>query len=198
MTDDKDKKAKKKARKQEKKTEKKQRKLEKKEARRGVPKGYHSVQAYLSLEDAKRGIDFYQAAFGARPKEVLTRPDGKVMHAEVIIGDSVVMLGDASPDRGFPATRSTFYVYVADCDAVYEKALAAGATPKSPPADMFWGDRYGSVDDPFGNTWSIATQKESLSPEEIAERAAAFVASSPSPTSPSSAGAASGSPSPPA
>src|SRR5262249_20363704 len=155
------------------KREKKEKKLRKKEARRaakrlpGVPKGYHSVQAYLVVDGAQRAVDFCKAAFGAEAKELMLGPGGKVMHAEVVIGDSVVMLGDVRPEMGAAATKSSLYVYVADCDATYAQAIAAGAKAKMPLADMFWGDRFGSVEDSFGNTWSIATQKEVVSPEEM-------------------------------
>lgn len=163
----------KKQKKQEKKLAKKTRKAEK---RKGIPKGYHSVQVYLCVAGAQRALDFYKAAFGAEQKELMAGPDGKVMHAEVVIGDSVVMLGDHRPEAGTELSKVCLYVYVADCDALYARAVAAGAKVKSAPADMFWGDRYGSVEDPFGNLWSLATQKEALKPEELMKRAADFAA----------------------
>ncbi len=160
---------------------KRQKKAARKAVKRGIPKGYHTVQVYLCVDGARQAIDFYKAAFGAETKEALFGPDGKVMHAEVVIGDSVIMIGDVRPEMGAAATKVQFYLYVPDCDALYAQALTAGATPKSEPADMFWGDRFGTVEDPFGNIWSLATQKEALSPEELQRRAEEFMSSMPPP-----------------
>jgi PhnB protein len=134
-----------------------------------VPEGYHTVTPLLCLEDANRAIEFYKKAFGAEESFRMPTPDGKVAHAEIRIGDSTVMVTEAMQE---PATSSSMYIYVPDADAVYERAVSAGATPVMAVADMFWGDRFGRVTDPFGVRWGIATHKEDLSPQEINKRAA--------------------------
>ena len=134
-----------------------------------IPKGYRSVTPALNVSDAKGLIAFCKKAFGGKLRASMPGPDGKIMHAEIVIGDSVVMVSDAMNQ---PATTSALHVFVPDCDVVYGKAVAAGATPKMPLQDMFWGDRFGTVGDPFGNTWSIATHKEDVSPEEMQKRMA--------------------------
>ncbi len=134
-----------------------------------VPDGYHTVTPYLSLKDAHRAIDFYKKAFGAEERSRMPTPDGKILHAEIKVGDSTVMLTEALQE---PVTSASMYLYVSNVDAVFERAVAAGAQPTMPVADMFWGDRYGRVTDPFGVRWAIATHKEDLSPEEIGKRAA--------------------------
>jgi PhnB protein len=147
-----------------------------------IPEGYHSVTPYLAVDDADRAIEFYKDAFGAEETVRMPGPDGKVAHAELQIGDSKLMLSDPFPqsnvrppsERGGP-TASVF-LYVDDVDAVFEQATRAGATVESPLEDMFWGDRFGTVTDPFGHVWSLATHKEDLTPEEIAERGKAAMA----------------------
>lgn len=140
-----------------------------------IPHGYHTVSPNLTIRGAAAAIDFYKKAFGAIEKERMTGgPDGKlVLHAEIQIGDSIVMLGDEFPDYGafspahFDGTTCSLVIYVDDCDAVVDQAVAAGAQVKMPVADMFWGDRMGAVIDPFGHKWSIATHKVDLTPEEM-------------------------------
>lgn len=133
-----------------------------------IPDGYHSITPYLMVEDAAKLIEFAKQAFGAVETERVTRPDGGIMHAEVRIGDSPVMMGEPV---GRPPTPAGLYLYVADVDATYERALAAGAKPIMPPADQFYGDRSGGVTDPAGNMWWIATRIENLPKEELARRA---------------------------
>lgn len=128
---------------------------------------YRTLTPFLSIGGAEEALDFYKKAFGAQERARMPGPDGKIMHAEITIGDSVLMLSDAIRQ---PPSQSTLHLYVDDCDAVYERALQAGATEKMPMQDMFWGDRYGMVTDPFGNDWSIATHKEDVAPEEMARR----------------------------
>ena len=147
-----------------------------------IPEGYHSLTPYLAVEDAAKAIDFYKEAFGA--EEVLRMPgeDGKIAHAELQIGDSKLMLSDPFPqsnvrppmERGGP-TASVF-MYVDDVDATFEQAQRAGAKVEMELQDMFWGDRFGSLQDPFGHLWSVATHKEDLSEEEMAERSKAAMA----------------------
>jgi PhnB protein len=132
---------------------------------------YHTVTPMLNIAGADAAIAFYKEAFGAQERVRMPGPDGKVMHAEIVIGDSVVMISDVWQN---PATVSALHVYVPDCDALYSQAVAAGASPKMPLQDMFWGDRFGTLTDPFGNIWSIATHKEDVSPEEMQKRMAAL------------------------
>ena len=134
-----------------------------------IPEGYHAVTPYLVLKDAHRAIEFYKRAFGAEERFRMPTPDGKVAHAELQIGDSVVMLSEAIQE---PVTSASMYLYVPNVDAVCQRAVAAGAEAAMPPTDMFWGDRFGRVVDPFGVRWGIATHKEDLSPQEIGRRAA--------------------------
>jgi len=134
-----------------------------------IPEGYHTVTPFLVLKDAHRAIEFYKRAFGAEERFRMPTPDGKVAHAELQIGDSVVMLSEAIQE---PVTSASMYLYVPNVDAVCQRAVAAGAEAAMPPTDMFWGDRFGRVVDPFGVRWGIATHKEDLSPQEIGRRAA--------------------------
>lgn len=134
-----------------------------------APPGYSSVSPYLTVPDVPAFINFLVTVFDGEVKERITRPDGSAGHAEVRIGDSLIMLGGATATCVIhPAT---LYVYVADVDATYQKALAAGAASDVPPADMFYGDRAGAIRDPAGNQWWIATNKEQLTPEERQRRA---------------------------
>ena len=147
-----------------------------------IPEGYHTLQVYLAVEDASKAIDFYKEAFGAEETIRMPGPDGSVAHAELQIGDSKLMLSDPFPqsnvrppsERGGPT--ASIFMYVDDCDATFEQATAAGAEVTSPLEDMFWGDRFGTVADPFGQVWAMATHKEDLSEEEIAERSKAAMA----------------------
>jgi len=146
------------------------------------PDGYHSVTPYLVLDDAARAIAFYRDAFGAREVLRMDMPGGKIAHAEVEIGDSRIMLSDENPawDSKGPkmigGTPVSLMIYVEDCDAVYAQALSAGAKSVMPVQDQFYGDRSGSVEDPFGHKWHISTCKEVLSPEELQRRATALFA----------------------
>ena len=134
-----------------------------------IPEGYHAVTPFLVLKEADRAIEFYKKAFGAQERFRMPAPDGKVAHAELQIGDSIVMLSEAIQE---PVTSASIYLYVPNADATFERAVAVGAQTNMPVADMFWGDRFGRVTDPFGVRWGIATHKEDLAPEEIGRRAA--------------------------
>jgi len=136
-----------------------------------IPDGYRSVTPYLTVQGAAKLIDFVRGAFGAVETGRMPGPGGAIMHAEVRIGDSIVMLSDAVRDAPMPGA---IYLYVSDTDAAYRRALQAGATSLTEPTDMFWGDRFARVKDPLGNVWSIATHKEDVPPEELPKRAAAF------------------------
>ncbi len=137
-----------------------------------IPDGYHSVTPFLNVKGCAKLIDFLKAAFGAEEVMRMPGPNNMVMHAEVSIGNSRLMLGEAM--QGGPETSSSsFYLYVNDVDSMYKRATGAGATSVSAPADMFWGDRMGTVKDSFGNTWSVATHKKDPTPEEMAKAMAA-------------------------
>ncbi|MGB7835810.1 MAG: VOC family protein [Xanthobacteraceae bacterium] len=138
-----------------------------------IPDGYHSITPYLVVPDAPKTIAFLKQAFGATTLfEPMKRPDGSIGHAELKIGDSPLMLSEASEQC--PATQAMIHLYVPDVDAMYKKALAAGATSVMEVADQFYGDRSGGVKDPAGNSWYVATHKEDVAPQELAKRAAAF------------------------
>lgn len=144
-------------------------------AAKPIPDGYHSITPYLVVPGVMKLLDFLRQGLGATVAEPpMMRPDGAVMHAEVRIGDSIVMMGEPMGDM--PAMPATLYLYVPDVDAVYRKALAAGGTSVREPADMFYGDRHGGVKDPSGNVWWIATHIEDVPPDELKRRAAAFAA----------------------
>ncbi len=135
---------------------------------KAIPEGYHSVTPYLVVKGADRVIEFLKQVFGAKETERMSMPDGSVMHAEVRIGDSTVMLGEAGGQWGPMPT--SLYMYVPDVDAVYQRALKAGATSAMEPADQFYGDRNAGVKDSAGNVWWIATRKEDVAPDEIRRR----------------------------
>ncbi len=141
-----------------------------------VPPGHHTVTPYLTLDDCARAIDFYKKAFGAQEIMRMEGPAGKIGHAEIKIGDSVVMLSDEMPGSGGRAPKSLggttagIFLYVNDVDSSYKRAVDAGAKADMSPADMFWGDRFGTVTDPFGHTWAMATHKEDVAPEELRTR----------------------------
>jgi PhnB protein len=150
----------------------------------GVPQGYHSLTPYITVKDIAQSIEFYRRALGAEERMRLATPDGKrVMHGEVSIGDSVVMLGEENAERGCVAPAglkghsSGLYLYVPDVDAAFAQAKGAGAKVTMPVTDMFWGDRVAEIEDPSGHRWSIATRKEDLTPKEVSERARAWFAS---------------------
>jgi PhnB protein len=142
--------------------------------------GYHSITPSITVQNAGAAIDFYKSALGATEVMRLTMPDGKVMHGEIQIGDSRIMLSDEFPDWGcvspqsIGGTASSLMIYVPDVDAAFTQAVAAGATSISPPTDQFWGDRSARILDPFGHKWSLATHLEEISDAEIAERAKGF------------------------
>jgi PhnB protein len=137
---------------------------------RAIPKGYRSLTPTLSLEDARVFIAFCKKAFGASLRGgIMTGPGGKVMHAELEIGDSVLMVSDTMDE---PARPGNLMVYTEDADKMFKKALKAGATVLMPLEDQFWGDRFGRVVDPFGNYWSIATHVEDVSPKDMKKRMA--------------------------
>jgi len=139
-----------------------------------VPDGYHAVTPYLTVRGAPKVIEFLKQAFGAElTHEPTKRPDGTIMHAEVMIGDSRVMIGEESEMA--KATTSSLYLYVPNVDSVYQRAVKAGGDSIMEPTDMFYGDRSGGVKDPSGNTWYIATHKEDVAPQELAKRADAFM-----------------------
>ena len=135
------------------------------------PDGYHAVMPYLVVPDADRLIEFLAGAFDARETERLAAPNNRIAHAEMRIGDSVVMLGEARD--GHKARTCMLYLYVPDADATWQRAVAAGATAGQAPQDQFYGDRSGSVIDPCGNEWWIATRIEDVPPDELHRRAAA-------------------------
>ncbi len=138
-----------------------------------IPKGYHTITPFMTVRDAARAIEFYKQAFGAKEKGVMKGPDGKVMHSELVIGDSIIMLADEFPEFGSLSPQSTgssgtgLHIYIEDVDSAFDRAVKAGATVEMPVADMFWGDRYGKLRDPFGHKWSIGTHKADLSMEEM-------------------------------
>jgi PhnB protein len=140
-----------------------------------IPDGMRSLTPHLVCNGAAEAIEFYKKAFGAVEEMRLPGPDGKLMHACVRIGDSALMLTDEWPDMGALGPKSlkgspvTIHLYVPDVDATVGQAVAAGAKVTMPVADMFWGDRYGTLEDPFGHHWSVATHTRDLTPEEIAK-----------------------------
>jgi PhnB protein len=148
-----------------------------------TPAGYHTVTPYLTTADAGAAIDFYKAAFGAVETCRLTMPDGTICHAEVKIGDSHVMLGQECPAWGnkspntLGGTPVGLCVYLPDVDAAFAKAVAVGATVDKPVEDQFYGDRSGTVTDPFGHKWTLATHVEDVSPAEMQRRMDAWIVS---------------------
>lgn len=149
---------------------------------KGKPQGYHTITPQLTVKDAEKAIEFYKKAFGAKELERFSGPGGKLVHVELEIGDSRLFLSDEFPDWGCfsPQTvgkvTGSLYVYVDDVDAVFNKAVQAGATVKMPLSNMFWGDRLGKLADPFGHEWGLASHVEDVSPEETKKRGEAFFA----------------------
>lgn len=149
---------------------------------RPVPEGYHSVTPYLVLRGAADAIEFYKKAFGASEVFRMPAPDGTLAHAEIRIGDSQIMMCEENPSMGAQSPQAlggspaNLFLYVEDVDRAYQRAVDAGATATMPPQDMFWGDRYGKLVDPFGHEWSMATHVEDVTPEQMAERAQAAFA----------------------
>jgi len=138
-----------------------------------IPHGYHSLQPYLHIRDAAQAIDFYTRVFGAQEVLRMPQPDGRLAHAEIRIGDSILMLADEFPERGIHGPRHyggapmTLMLYTEDCDALYRNAIAAGSKSLREPTDQFYGDRMAGVEDPFGFQWYIATHVKDVSPEEM-------------------------------
>lgn len=138
-----------------------------------IPEGYHTVTPFLTVRDAAGAIEFYERAFGAKSRGVMKGPDGKVMHAELQIGDSIIMLSDEFPEYGalspqsLPGSPAGLHIYVEDADAAFDRAVKAGAQVEAPVMEQFWGDRYGRLKDPYGHKWSIATHVKDLSMDEM-------------------------------
>lgn len=148
-----------------------------------IPEGFHTVTPHLTMSDCAAAIEFYKKAFGAEEIMRMPGPGGQgVMHAEIKIGNSMIMLNDEFPNHGPkapPSLKGTTFVmhlYVEDADASFDRAVKAGATPQMPVSDMFWGDRFGGLVDPFGHHWSVASRKEVLTPEQCGQRAEEFFA----------------------
>lgn len=146
-----------------------------------IPPGFHTVTAHLAVRGGLAAMEFYKKAFGAEERGRFMSSDGKqLMHGEIKIGDSIIMLGEENPQRGCPGPQSvggttvSLYLYVQDADRACSQAIAAGAKSVMPVADMFWGDRAGTVTDPFGHQWTIATHKEEVPPEEMKKRGQEF------------------------
>ena len=142
------------------------------------PEGYHTLTLYLSVDDAAAAIDWYTKALGATERMRMPMPNGKIGHAELQIGDSILMLSDpmegspgqVAPPKKLGGTTGGAFMYVEDIDTSFKKAIDAGAESAMDPQDMFWGDRFGSFTDPFGHHWSLATHKEDLTEDEMAKR----------------------------
>jgi PhnB protein len=147
-----------------------------------IPEGYHSLNTYLAVNDAAAAIEYYSEVFGAKERFRMDGPDGSIGHAELQIGDSVLMLADPNPQssakspKELGGTSTGILLYVEDVDTIVKKATDAGGTLTMPVEDMFWGDRFGQVTDPFGHNWQIATHVEDLTEEQMAERAKAAMA----------------------
>jgi PhnB protein len=147
-----------------------------------IPKGYHTVTPTLTVRNAADAIEFYKKALDAEEVMRFEGPDGKITHAEIKIGDSVVFLGDEMPAMGVKSPQTlggasgSLYLYVEDVDKSFQRAINAGGKEKMPVTDMFWGDRFGQFVDPYGHAWGISTHKEDLSQQEMSVRAKDFYA----------------------
>ena len=147
-----------------------------------IPDGYHTLTPALTVKNGAEAIAFYKRALGAEEIMQIPGPDGRLMHAEMKIGDSRSMLGEEMPEQGcrapasVGAVSSSLYVYMQDVDKAFRRAVEGGAKPVMPVTDMFWGDRFGQVEDPSGHRWGLATHKEDPSPEEMARRQKEFFA----------------------
>lgn len=145
-----------------------------------IPDGHHSLTPDITVKDARKAIEFYKKAFGAKvTREIFEMPDGRVGHAELQIGDSRVMIHDEFPEMGGVAPdgqkcAAALYLYVPDCDAVFKAALGAGAKQLMPLEDQFWGDRSGTIQDPAGHRWTIATHKVDMTDDQMKKRAQEF------------------------
>jgi len=142
-----------------------------------IPEGYHSVTPYLCIKDAARALEFYKESLGAKEVTRMNGPDGKIAHAEIKLGDSMIMIAEENPQNEVRSPQSlggstvSIFLYVDNVDALFNKALSAGAKQVQPLADQFWGDRYGRLTDPFGHSWSLAQHIEDVAPEEMGRRA---------------------------
>jgi len=147
-----------------------------------VPVGFHTITPSLVVRDAAKAVEFYQKALGAKVRSIHHTPDGKIMHADVKIGDSVLFFSDEFPDMkvhsplALGGSAVTLHIYSKDVDGAFERAVGAGAKVVQPVMDAFWGDRYGQLEDPFGHRWSIASRKENLSRKEMEKRGQEFFA----------------------
>lgn len=150
-------------------------------APKAIPEGYHTAIPHLIVRNGAQAIEFYKKAFGAQEVMRMATPDGKIGHAELKIGDSIIFLADETPNMGMSKSPQTLggctggvMLYVDDVDSTYERAINAGGKSFMPVQDMFWGDRFGSLIDPFGHAWSVATHKEDVAPAELERRAKEF------------------------
>lgn len=150
---------------------------------KAIPEGFHSVTPMFMFKDARKAISFYKQAFGATERYAMPGPDGKgVMHAELLIGDSIIMMGEENPHEPCKSAETmggspvSFYIYLDNVDEAFQRALQSGAESRMPVQDMFWGDRVGTVQDPFGYSWSLATHTRDLTAKEIDEGARASFA----------------------
>jgi len=149
---------------------------------KAVPTGHRTVTPYLAIKNAAKALEFYKTAFGATESYKLMMPDGRLGHAEIRLGDSMIMLSDEFPEYGGTAPETlggspvSIHLYVEDVDAFFKKALAAGAKERKPVMDQFYGDRSGQLEDPFGHLWWVATHKEDIAPEEMQKRVQAMFA----------------------
>jgi len=147
-----------------------------------IPDGFHTATPVLIVDNGPKALEFYTKGMGAKERVRSTGPGGKIQHAEFILGDSIFMLSDEYPEMGSRSPKTLggsvggVFLYVPDTDAIYHRAIAAGATSLSTPTDMFWGDRHARIRDPFGHEWSIATHIEDVSREELEKRAKEFYA----------------------
>ena len=149
---------------------------------KAIPAGHHTASPYLAIKNAAEALEFYKKAFGANEIYKLMMPDGRLGHAEMRLGDSIIMMADEFPEYGVKAPQTlggspvSIYLYVEDVDAFFKKALGAGAKERQPVMDQFYGDRSGQLEDPFGHLWWVATHKEDVAPEEIQKRTEAMFA----------------------
>jgi len=150
---------------------------------KAIPEGYHSITPNFVFQDARKAIEFYKQAFGAQERYTMPGPDGRgVMHAELLIGTSIIMMGEESPQQSCQSANTlggspvSFYLYVENVDQAFRRALEAGAASRMPVQEMFWGDRAGTVQDPFGYSWTLASHTRDLTPQEIQQGAQAFFA----------------------
>jgi PhnB protein len=148
---------------------------------RAIPEGYHTVTPYLTCKSSAKAIDFYKSVFGATEIMRMAGPDGKIGHAEIRIGDSVIMLADEFPGMSSAPTPGTknacgLFLYLENVDATFNRAVAAGAKVDMPLENQFWGDRYGKITDPFGHNWGLAQHVEDVAPEEMKRRSQEFAA----------------------